>query len=162
MTSAKAPARSEPRPGNHVVVMFGATGDLAKRKLLPGAFHLAAAGLLPDRYRIIGSAPAKFAMSTEAFREHARQAVEQFGEAKPSGDAWDAFAANLSFAAADPDSTAPLSTAVEEAEKDIGGKPRRLFHLAIPPAAFESVVAMIGAMNLAPGSRVIVEKPFGT
>ncbi len=82
-------------------------------------------------------------------------------EAKPSGDAWDAFAANLSFAAADPDNTAPLATAVEEAEKDIGGRPRRLFHLAIPPAAFESVVAMIGAMNLAPGSRVIVEKPFG-
>lgn len=157
----KTAPRPGPRPDNHVIVMFGATGDLAKRKLLPGAFHLAAAGLLPERYRIIGSAPAKFAMSAEAFREHARQAVEQFGEAKPSGDAWDAFAANLSFAAADTGSTAPLASAVEEAEKEIGGKPRRLFHLAVPPAAFESVVAMIGAMNLAPGSRVIVEKPFG-
>ena len=150
-----------PRPDNHVFVMFGATGDLAKRKLLPGAFHLAAAGLLPERYRIIGSAPAAFAMSTEAFRDHARQAVEQFGNSKPDGDAWNAFAASLSFASADPDNTAPLASAVQEAEREIGGHPRRLFHLAVPPAAFESVVAMIGAMGLAPGSRVIVEKPFG-
>ena len=153
--------RSGPRPDNHVSVMFGATGDLAKRKLLPGAFHLAAAGLLPERYRIIGSAPAASAMSTEAFREHARQAVEQFGSSKPTGDAWDAFAASLSFASADPDNTAPLASAVQEAEREIGGNPRRLFHLAVPPGAFESVVAMIGAMVLAPGSRVIVEKPFG-
>ena len=153
--------RPMPRPDNHVFVMFGATGDLAKRKLLPGAFHLAAAGLLPELYRIIGSAPAASSMSTEAFREHARQAVEEFGDAKPDGDAWNAFAASLSFASADPDNTAPLASAVQEAEKEIGGHPRRLFHLAVPPAAFESVVAMIGAMGLAPGSRVIVEKPFG-
>ncbi len=153
--------RSGPRPDNHVFVIFGATGDLAKRKLLPGAFHLAAAGLLPERYRIIGSAPAASAMSTEAFREYARQAVEQFGSSKPDGDAWAAFAPSLSFASADPDNTAPLASAVQEAEREIGGNPRRLFHLAVPPAAFESVVAIIGAMDLAPGSRVIVEKPFG-
>jgi glucose-6-phosphate 1-dehydrogenase len=46
---------SVPRPDNHVIVVFGATGDLARRKLLPGLFHLAAAGLMPDRYRIIVS-----------------------------------------------------------------------------------------------------------
>ena len=113
--------RSGPRPDNHVFVMFGATGDLAKRKLLPGAFHLAAAGLMPERYRIIGSAPAESAMSTEAFREHARQAVEQFGSSKPVGDALDAFAAALSFGSADPDNTAPLASAVQEAEREIGG-----------------------------------------
>ena len=54
---ARRPMRSGPRPDNHVIVLFGATGDLAKRKLLPGMFHLAAAGLMPERYRIIGSAP---------------------------------------------------------------------------------------------------------
>jgi len=162
MTSAKAPARSEPRPDNHVIVLFGATGDLAKRKLLPGLFHLAVAGLMPEKYRVIGSAPAQFALSTEEFREHARQAAEQFGTSKPEGEAWDAFAANLSFGSADPDQTGPLAGAIKEAEKQIGGSPRRLFHLAIPPSAFESVVAMIGAMDLAAGSRVIIEKPFGT
>ena len=162
MTPAKAPSRSGPRPDNHVIVLFGATGDLAKRKLLPGLFHLAVAGLLPEKYRIIGSAPAKFALGTEAFREHARQAAEQFGTSKPEAGGWDAFAANLTFASADPDNTAPLAHAVADAEKAIGGSPRRLFHLAVPPAAFESVVAEIGAMGLAEGSRVIIEKPFGT
>ena len=60
MTSAPSrPSRargSTPPPGNHVIVMFGATGDLARRKLLPGLFRLAVAGLMPDRYQIIGSA----------------------------------------------------------------------------------------------------------
>ncbi len=49
-----------PRPENHVILLFGATGDLAKRKLLPGLFHLHAAGLLPREYRIIGSSPRNF------------------------------------------------------------------------------------------------------
>ena len=155
-------SRSGPRPDNHVIVLFGATGDLAKRKVLPGLFHLAVAGLMPERYRIIGSAPARSAMTDEAFRAHARQAAEQFGTSKPEGAAWDAFAANLSFGSADPGHTAPLSLAIAAADKEIGGTPRRLFHLAVPPAAFESVVAEIGAMGLAGGARVIIEKPFGT
>jgi glucose-6-phosphate 1-dehydrogenase len=50
---------SSPKPDNHVIVLFGATGDLAKRKLLPGLFHLHAAGLLPRDYRVIGSAPGR-------------------------------------------------------------------------------------------------------
>jgi hypothetical protein len=54
-----------PRPDNHVIVLFGATGDLAKRKLLPGLFHLHAAGLLPHEYRVIGSAPPSFEMIGE-------------------------------------------------------------------------------------------------
>ena len=56
-------------------MLFGATGDLARRKLLPGLFHLHAAGLLPDEYRIIGSAPKSSAMTDEQFRAHAREAV---------------------------------------------------------------------------------------
>jgi glucose-6-phosphate 1-dehydrogenase len=154
--------RSGPRPDNHVVVLFGATGDLAKRKLLPGLFHLAVAGLLPDKYRIIGSAPAKSSLTDEQFRSHARQAVDQFGNTKPTDEAWDAFARSLSFGSADPGDTASLVAAVQRAEKEIGGTPRRLFHLAVPPAAFTSVVGMIGATGLAEGSRVIIEKPFGT
>ena len=158
----KAAGRTRPRPDNHVIVLFGATGDLAKRKLLPGLFHLAGAGLLPDGYRIVGSAPAKMAMTDEQFREHARQAVEQFGNTGPTGPAWDAFERSLSFGSADPGETAPLAAAIRKAEKEIGGTPRRLFHLAVPPAAFKSVVQMIGSTGLAEGARVIIEKPFGT
>ena len=92
-----------PEPDNHVIVLFGATGDLAKRKLLPGLFHLHAAGLLPQEYRIIGSSPAKFALTDEQFREHAEQACADFCITKPTDPSWPSFAERLSFAAADPD-----------------------------------------------------------
>ena len=68
------------RSDDHVIVLFGATGDLAKRKLLPGLFHLAKAGLLPARYRIIGSA--RHALTDDEFRRQAKDAVT--GRPKPS------------------------------------------------------------------------------
>jgi glucose-6-phosphate 1-dehydrogenase len=151
---------SGPRPDNHVLVLFGATGDLARRKLLPGVFRLAVSGLMPDRYQIIGSARGD--LTSEQFREHARQAIAEFGTVKPEGDAWDAFQHKLSFASAQPARTDSLVAAVEGAEREIGGKPRRLCHLAVPPAAFESTLAMLGSAGLSAGSRVIIEKPFGT
>jgi glucose-6-phosphate 1-dehydrogenase len=148
------------RPGNHVIVMFGATGDLARRKLLPGLFRLAAAGLMPGRYQIIGSS--RRDLTSGQFRDLARQAVTEFGTGAPAGAAWQAFQQQLSFASAEPARTGPLVAAVERAEREIGGSPGRLFHLAIPPAAFEPTVTMLGAAGLAPGSKVIIEKPFGT
>ena len=150
-------------PDDHVIVLFGATGDLAKRKLLPGLFHLHAAGLLPQEYRVIGSSPAQYALTDEQFKEHAEEACADFCITKPTDPSWPSFAERLSFAAADPDDPAPLVAAVQKAEKEIGGSPRRLFHLAVPPVAFTSVVAMLGASGLATDrTRVIIEKPFGT
>ena len=148
------------RPDNHVIVVFGATGDLARRKLLPGLFHLSAAGLLPDRYQIIGSS--RRTLTDDQFRELAREAAAEFGTSQPTGAVWQAFQERLSFASADPARTGALAGAVARAEKEIGGTPMRLFHLAVPPAAFESTVATIGAAGLARGARVIIEKPFGT
>ena len=164
VTTSTAPVHgSIRRPDDHVIVLFGATGDLAKRKLLPGLFHLAAAGLLPQDYRIIGSSPVSSAISNEQFRAHARQVAEDFCTCKPNGQTWPAFAGRLSFAAADPDDYGALQAEVARAEKEIGGSPRRLFHLAVPPSAFESVVGILGASGLATDrSRVIIEKPFGT
>ena len=150
------------RPPDHVIVLFGATGDLAKRKLLPGLFHLAVAGLLPQRYRIVGTSPPAGAPSDDGFKEHARDSVAQFGTTKPTGEAWHNFEGSLSFAAASPDDASPLVSAVQAAEKEVGSDPQRLFHLAVPPIAFQSVVEMLGASGLAQGSRVIIEKPFGT
>ena len=148
-------------PDDHIVVLFGATGDLARRKLLPGLFDLATAGLLPERYRIIGSSPAEVALDDDAFRRHAKDAVSEFGATKPTGEAWRSFERNLSFGAADPEQPEPLLAALDQAQTAIGGRPRRLFHLAVPPTAFASMVAMLGRNNLASGSRLIVEKPFG-
>jgi glucose-6-phosphate 1-dehydrogenase len=159
---AKDGSGSTKRPDNHVVVLFGATGDLAKRKLLPGWWHLYVAGLLPREFRLIGSAPPKSAMTDEQFREHARQSCADFCITKPDDPLWSEFVAKLSFAAAEPDNTGDLVAAVQRAEKEIGGTPGRLYHLAIPPVAFTSVVGMLGQAGLAQGARVIIEKPFGT
>ena len=158
-----AAKNESPRPENHVIVLFGATGDLAKRKLLPGLFHLHAAGLLPQEYRIVGTSPAAYAVTDEQFKEHAEEACADFCITKPTDPSWPSFAERLSFGAADPDDSAPLVAAVQQAEKEVGGSPRRLFHLAVPPAAFTSVVGMLGASGLATDrTRVIIEKPFGT
>jgi len=151
-----------PRPDNHVIVLFGATGDLAKRKLLPGLFHLHAAGLLPKEYRIIGSSPPQYALTDEQFKEHAEQACDDFCITKPTDPSWPSFAERLSFGAAEPGNTTALEEAVQRAEKEIGGPVRRLYHLAVPPAAFTSVIGALGASGLARDARVIIEKPFGT
>jgi Glucose-6-phosphate dehydrogenase, NAD binding domain len=99
---------NSPKPDNHVIVLFGATGDLARRKLLPGFFHLHAAGLLPEEYRIIGCAPPQYALTDEQFREHAEQACDDFCITKPTDPSWPSFAERLSFGAAKPDDpTAP-------------------------------------------------------
>jgi len=148
------------RPENHVIVLFGATGDLASRKLLPGLYHLAATGLMPHKYLIIGSSPQQ--LTAEQFADLAHKAITEFGTTPPAGDAWQAFRRNLSFVSASPGQSDSLVAALRRAEQEIGGTPGRLFHLAVPPAAFESMVTMIGDAGLAPGSRVIIEKPFGT
>ena len=162
VTSAGSRPRpgSTPRPDNHIIVLFGAAGDLARRRLLPGLFHLAATGLMPDRYQIIGSS--RRPLTDQQFRDLARQAVAEFGVSTPAGETWQTFQRRLSFASTEPGRTASLTAAIARAERQIGRSPGRLFHLAIPPAAFESTVRMLGDAGLAAGSGVIIEKPFGT
>jgi glucose-6-phosphate 1-dehydrogenase len=116
------------RPDNHVIVLFGAAGDLARRKLLPGLFHLHAAGLLPHEYRLVGSAPVRYALTGEQFREHAERACREFCITRPADSSWPSFAERLSFGAAGPDDTTALVEAVQRAEKEIGGPVRRLYH----------------------------------
>jgi glucose-6-phosphate 1-dehydrogenase len=148
-----------PRPDDHVLVLFGATGDLARRKLLPGLFALAEAGLLPARYRIVGTA--RRPLEEGAFRELARAAVEEFGHGPPGGEAWQEFAAALRYTPSSADDLSGLRAAVARAEAEIGGEPRRLHYLSVPPTAFSRLVAGLGAAGLAQRARVILEKPFG-
>jgi glucose-6-phosphate 1-dehydrogenase len=151
-----------PRPENHVIVLFGATGDLSRRKLLPGLFNLHCAGLMPEDYRVIGVSRRASALTDEEFRQRAHDAVKDRGMREPSGPEWDDFVSRLSFAAADADEADDLVHAVEQVEQEMGGEPRRIYHLAIPPTAFAGTVAMLGETGLAERARVIVEKPFGT
>src|SRR5271170_7875146 len=98
-----------------VVVLMGATGDLAKRKLLPGLFHLSCAGFMPD-CRIIGVSLDN--LDTDGFREEARKAVTEFSTRKESDADWAAFAPKLSYVPLTA-GAAPLKAAVEEAERSL-------------------------------------------
>jgi glucose-6-phosphate 1-dehydrogenase len=154
-------ANGRPRPDNHVIVIFGIRGDLAKRKILPGLYHLAVAGLLPKDYRIIGCARPQSVMTNEEFRAYAYDAVCQFASDKPEGQAWSDFAEKLTFAIDPDDGPRSLAIAVATAEQEIGGVVRRLFHLAIPPDAMQGVIKLLGMKGLEKNARVICEKPFG-
>jgi glucose-6-phosphate 1-dehydrogenase len=149
-------------PEDHVLILFGATGDLAKRKLLPGLFHLAVAGMLPERYRIVGSGRPDGALDTEGFRSHVRDALEEFGRRKVNDENWRPFAECLSFAPATAEQPKALLEAVGKAEQDLGPDVRRLIYLAVPPHAFAPMVKMLGASDLTERARVIIEKPFGS
>jgi glucose-6-phosphate 1-dehydrogenase len=145
-------------PDDHVIVLFGATGDLARRKLLPGLFRLAEAGLMPARYRIVGTSRAP--LDSDGFRAFAREAVEQFGIDALNGN-WDAFARTLTYSDADEEAPA-LVASVERAERELGGKARRLHYLSVPPGAAPGIVKTLRRTGLVEGARMIMEKPFGT
>jgi glucose-6-phosphate 1-dehydrogenase len=142
----------------HVMVLFGATGDLARRKLIPGLFHLAQAGLLPE-YRILGTSLDD--LDEAGFRAFARAALDEFAHHGAPDDDWDDFAARLSFIpqSADPE---VLAKTVGELEHDLGGEAARLHYLSIPPSAAPAVVQLLGDAGLAERARIIMEKPFGT
>ncbi len=146
-------------PEDQVIVLFGATGDLARRKLLPGMFHLARVGLMPERFRIVGAA--RNPLTVEEFRELAREAVEGSGRKAVDSAEWERFADSLRFASVG-DGLDELGDAVGTAREELGGDPFLLFYLSLPPAAMAGTVEQIGAAGLGKHARVITEKPFGT
>src|SRR6266508_80158 len=121
-TVVKAPrpqVREDVRPQDHVIVLFGATGDLSRRKLLPGLFHLAEAGLLPEGYRVVGASIEE--LGEDEFRAFAKQAVDEFGRLPTDDRSWDAFGERVNYIGGDygPGSTEGLSGAVARAEADL-------------------------------------------
>ena len=141
-------------PDNHVVpeptvfILFGATGDLAHRLVLPAFFRLAQAGLLPEDWRLVGNG--RVDVSHEDFQERVRDSLEEFGP-KPSEGPWEEFRSRLRFAgggfeASDPGS---LLEVLEEAENELGGTPQRVHYFAVPPSAFAKLTEGIGAHGLA-------------
>src|SRR5689334_15457576 len=141
----------------HVIVLFGATGDLAKRKLLPGMAHLEESALAPD-IRIVGTAMDD--IGTDEFRALAKQATDSFGAHKLDDAACLRFAERLTYV---PQSAGPegLASAVKEASAVLGTGCRLLHYLSVPPKAAEAVIAMLRDADLVENSRVVMEKPFG-
>jgi glucose-6-phosphate 1-dehydrogenase len=149
----------------HVIVLFGATGDLARRKLLPGLLRLCEAGLLTDA-RIVGTSLEE--IDTEHFVKLARGACEEFGKDELSDARWDTFARLLTYV---PQSYGPeaLAEAVSMAEADLvaeggitGADIKRLHYLSVPPKAALQVIGQLDDAGLVERSRIIMEKPFGT
>jgi glucose-6-phosphate 1-dehydrogenase len=141
-----------------VIVLFGASGDLARRKLVPGLLHLSLAGLVPD-CRIVGTSLDD--LDDESFRRLARKACDEFSSRQVTDDQWHSFEQKLSFVS---QSLGPsgLAAAVAQAESALGGESRRLHYLSVPPSAALAVVRMLGDAGLVERSRIIMEKPFGT
>ena len=154
-------AAADPRDDSippYVIVLFGITGDLAKRKLLPGLLHLSDAGLLPD-FRVVGTS--RHDIGDEQLRDMAREACEEYGRVEITDETWDEFASRLTHVNAK-DGAEALAGAVATAEKDLGDGVRRLHQLSVPPSAAIDAVHLIEEANLVERSRIIMEKPFGT
>jgi glucose-6-phosphate 1-dehydrogenase len=149
------------------LVIFGATGDLAKRKLLPAIYNLAHEGGLPERFHLIGSS--RSAMSDEDFRTLAADAIRQFSR-RPADDAvLSALLDGVRYVAGsfdDPSVYDQLSQALDAFDEHAGAPLNRAFYLSTAPEFFPVIVESLGAANLDrhrdADVRAIIEKPFGT
>ncbi|HXJ11601.1 MAG TPA: glucose-6-phosphate dehydrogenase [Candidatus Limnocylindrales bacterium] len=151
------------------VILFGASGDLAKRKVIPAMYDLAQHNSLGERYAIVGFA--RTPMTDDSFRTTIGEAAKTISEVGPIEPAkWNDFSSNLYYSAGEygnPDSYTQLAKRLTEidAEKKLGGN--RLFYLSTPPEVYKDIVEQLGRAGLArptnPNSwvRIIIEKPFG-
>ena len=144
-----------------VFVLFGATGDLARRMVLPALYTLAIEGLLPENWVLIGNGRGD--VSHEDFRGRVREALEEFGPAPQKGP-WREFASRLRFAGGGFNTETPgsLLDVIGDARADTGGNGDLVHYLAVPPKAFAEITKALGQHGLAKGARVVYEKPFGT
>ena len=142
----------------HVVVLFGATGDLARRKLLPGLLHLSVAGLLPA-CTVVGTALDD--LDDDRFRDFALVACEEFGRKHVTEEQRRRFVEALAYVPHHA-GAGGLRAAVDRARQQLSGAVRYLHYLSIPPRAAAEVVQLLAEANLVERARIIMEKPFGT
>ena len=166
-----AEAISEPaaRPEPCAMVIFGASGDLTRRKLVPALYQLAADNQLPECFRIIGFARSK--KSPEEFRRELHEGISQFARNQPPDNSlWDNFSPDIEYHQGDYDDLSAFQSLRERLQRmnetcSVGNN--RLFYLATPPALYQTILGNLDAAGLihepnkAPWSRVIIEKPFG-
>ncbi len=149
-------------PPPQIVVIFGASGDLTRRKILPALYNLAREGLLPERYSIVGYA--RSGWDAEGFRARARAAVEEFSRTPVDEEIWEPFAGSLSYLAGpfdDPSCFEPLRRHLARVDAEAGTEGGRLYYLATPPSGFPVVIRRLGEVGAGKGARVVIEKPFG-
>jgi glucose-6-phosphate 1-dehydrogenase len=161
----KAAQSAERIPEPAVVVIFGASGDLTKRKLLPALFHLEQSGLLPSEFAVVGVArrPLK-----DEFAKDMREGILQFGGVKEGEKKLDEFMAKVSYHAMnfdDPEGYGKLKTLLEDIDQKQRIKGNRLFYLATAPEYFADIIDQLGKHGMAKPQvgkvHIIIEKPFG-
>ena len=145
------------------LVIFGASGDLTKRKLMPALYSLALRRLLPERFGVVGVA--RSAESNEEFVARMEGAVREFGRDEFHQDVWDSLAGGMRYVStdfADDEGENLVAASLRELDEERGTEGNRLNYLAVPPDAIATLVQEIGERRGSGSwSRLIVEKPFG-
>ncbi len=140
-------------PDPQAVVIFGASGDLTRRKLIPAFWHLFVERLLPEGFAVVGYA-----------RTEAENAVNQFGKVDPEGELWEDFGRRLSYVSGEFESENAMQHLrhhLEEVDQTFGANGGRLFYCAVPPMAYPQIVARIQEAGMHEDSKIVIEKPFG-
>src|SRR4051812_3791318 len=158
--------RAVPQPCS--IVIFGATGDLTHRKLIPALYNLAADGELPPAVAVVGVA--RRDKNDEGFRKELEESVRKFSRQNVRDEIWKTFSQSISYHRTefhDLKGYESLAERLQQIDKERGTRGNRLFYLAVAPEQFDDIVAnlkAVGLNNATEGSwaRVIVEKPFGT
>lgn len=159
---------SEPVPDSSGMVIFGATGDLTQRKLIPALFHLCAGGLLPDRWYVLGVG--RSLLDDEGFRRRVAASIESgLNDRGVDSGERDRFIGRFHYLSGDSDAP-EFYHALKERLIDLDGRSgtsgNRLFYLAVPPALYPEIIGHLGeaGLNRSPAkgwTRIIIEKPFG-
>lgn len=168
-------ARSGEAAGPCALVIFGATGDLTARKLIPAIYNLAASGALPESFAVVGFA--RRPKSDDAFREEMRAACDQFSRRRPIDPAiWDRVARCLRYCQGsfeDKEAFGRLRETLATCDRELGTGGNHLFYLSTPPSVYTTIVQNLAGAGLVhpfdeanaapqgPWTRVIVEKPIG-
>ncbi len=154
------------------IVIFGASGDLAKRKLIPAIYELAREKLLPDTSYVVGYSRSE--MSDEQFRKMARESIEKYARSRPiDEELWKKLEPRFYYTKADygsADDQARVGATLNRLDKKFANPGNRLFYLATPPETFDDIITRLGERELAERGqnqdpniwhRIIIEKPFG-
>ena len=152
------------RPEPCALIIFGASGDLTKRKLFPALYSLAYRQLLPEQFAIVGVA--RTSETDDEFRERMKEAVQEFGRDDFREDVWQELADGMRYVSGDDANEEAafdrVGETLTEFDRERGTGGNRVYYLAVPPGAFETIVEGVGKRRSADGwTRVVVEKPFG-
>src|SRR5512132_920166 len=145
------------------IVIFGASGDLTKRKLIPSLFNLYCKGRMPKMFRIVGYGSTEF--TDESFREHLKEGMKEFSDAKYTDQEWQDFASHVAYVKRGYTSEdfAQLNQYLNEWQ---GGEDNRIYYMSTPPDAFPKIIDLLGETKQLKENhgyrRVVIEKPFGT